>query len=134
MDLGALQQKLRDIYPHHRGVVISCDADRVVLMQAVQTHDLRFGDKVNGPAIMELVDVAGFCAAVSILAAAEDAVTVNLNIDFLAPCATETLHCNADLIKVGRRLITVEASVFDDHHVLCARSRMIYARISHSRN
>ena len=133
MNLGQVKAKMLATYAHSLDSIdLSMVEGQIVLKQVMQAHDFRFGHKVCGPTIMRLVDVAGFCVLCPELDDQEDAVTVHLNVDFLSPCDTQVLYCQATPIKLGRRLCTVEAKVYDDQQALCACARLIYARITHS--
>lgn len=127
----ALQQRLATVYPHCRAQLVAVEAQTVRLQQKAQQHDWRMGNKISGPATMELADVAGFCAALLALDEGEDAVTFDLHIYFLRPCDSPVLHCAARPIKTGSRLIVTEACVYDDKQALCAKADISYVRIRH---
>lgn len=77
---------------------------------------LRPGDSVNGPVLVALVDVAMYAAIMSLIGRSEMALTTNLNINFLRPPPLGDLFAEARMIKLGKRLAVMEATVFSDGH------------------
>ncbi len=77
---------------------------------------LRPGDSVNGPVLVALVDVAMYAAVMSLIGRSEMALTTNLNINFLRPPPLGELLAEARMIKLGKRLAVMEATVFSDGH------------------
>lgn len=77
---------------------------------------LRPGDSVNGPVLVALVDVAMYAAIMSLIGRSEMALTTNLNINFLRPPPLGDLLAEARMIKLGKRLAVMEATVFSDGH------------------
>ena len=77
---------------------------------------LRPGDSVNGPVLVALVDVAMYAAVMSLIGRSEMALTTNLNINFLRPPPLGDLLAEARMIKLGKRLAVMEATVFSEGH------------------
>jgi len=75
---------------------------------------LRPGDTVNGPVLVALVDVAMYAAIMSLIGRSEMALTTNLNINFLRPPPLGELVAEARMIKLGKRLAVMEATVFSE--------------------
>ena len=75
---------------------------------------LRPGDSVNGPVLVALVDVAMYAAIMSLIGRSEMALTTNLNINFLRPPPLGELVAEARMIKLGKRLAVMEATVFSE--------------------
>lgn len=75
-----------------------------------QDRHLRPGGTLSGPSMFTLADFSVYVAIIATLGEAGiEAVTSNLNINFLAKPAARDLICAARLIRVGRRLIVGEA-------------------------
>jgi len=77
---------------------------------------LRPGDSVNGPVLVALVDVAMYAAIMSLIGRSEITLTTNLNINFLRPPPLGELVAEARMIKLGKRLAVMEATVFSEGH------------------
>jgi len=73
---------------------------------------LRPGETVNGPVLFALADVAMYAAVMSLIGRSEMAMTSNLNINFLRPPPMGDLLAEAKMIKLGKRLAVLEATVF----------------------
>lgn len=73
---------------------------------------LRPGGTVSGPAMFTLADVACYVAILAHIGPVALAVTTNLNINFLRRPEPETLTCRAHILKLGKRLAVVEATLF----------------------
>ncbi len=124
-----LLQRLNAIYPHNRVAIEQIDETGAKVRQNVTERDTRLGNKVSGPAIMELVDVAGFCVCLPQLQADEDGVTIALHIHFLTPCESAQLYAHSVCIKSGKRIMVTEVSVYDSQSRLCAKGSVSYMRI-----
>ena len=75
---------------------------------------LRPGGTVSGPTMMELADFAMYVAVFSAIGREPLAVTTNLNINFLRKPGPVDLVADAKLLKVGKRLVVGEVSIFSD--------------------
>jgi uncharacterized protein (TIGR00369 family) len=77
-------------------------------------HDrhLRPGGTVSGPSMFGLADVALYVAILANLGPVGQAVTTNLNINFLRRPEPSDLIGEARLIKLGKRLAVGEVSIF----------------------
>ncbi len=77
------------------------------------------GDYIHGGVVMSLMDIAGIMAGVD----GEDrqAVTVNLNTNFLATAMGETVHAEGRVTRKGRSMF------FCDCRVVDAASGKLYA-------
>lgn len=73
---------------------------------------IRPGEIVSGPALMGLADVAAYAVVLAHLGPVAMAVTNSLNISFLRPCRLERVVADARLLKLGRRLATVEVRLW----------------------
>jgi uncharacterized protein (TIGR00369 family) len=76
-------------------------------------HDdyLRPGGTISGPTMMELADFAMYVAVFSAVGRQPQAVTTNLNINFLRRPARADLVAEARLMKVGKRLVVGEVLI-----------------------
>jgi uncharacterized protein (TIGR00369 family) len=87
---------------------------RARVRQAVDESHLRPGGTVSGPTMMALADVAAYVAILGEIGIVPLAVTTNLSINFLnKPAAGEDLLAEAELLKVGARLIAVDVRLYD---------------------
>lgn len=88
----------------------------------------RPGNIVSGPAQMTLIDVASYAVVLAHIGAVPMAVTHTLNVTFMRACRFETIVADARLLKLGRRLATVDVRLWqgaDDN--LIAQSTVGYA-------
>jgi uncharacterized protein (TIGR00369 family) len=89
---------------------------------------LRPGRIVSGPAIVALADVAAYAVILAHIGAVEMAVTSTLSISFLRACKPETMIADARLLKLGRRLASVDVRVWQgsEAHIV-AQATLGYA-------
>jgi uncharacterized protein (TIGR00369 family) len=83
----------------------------------MRRHDrnMRPGGTISGPAMFTLADFAVYVAIISTLGEAGiDAVTTNMNINFLARAQPGDLVANVNLLRLGRRLAVGEAELYSD--------------------
>jgi uncharacterized protein (TIGR00369 family) len=110
------------------GEVAAVNLDHVQLTLEPLPEMIRPGDIVSGPALMALIDVAAYAAILAHIGPVAMAVTHTLNVTFLRACRFETVVADARLLKLGRRLATVDVRVWqgsDDR--LVAQSTVGYA-------
>ena len=72
---------------------------------------LRPGGTISGPAMMQLADFAMYVAVFSAIGRKPEAVTTNLNINFLRKPGRADLIADARLLKVGKRLVYGEVTI-----------------------
>lgn len=88
----------------------------------------RPGDIVSGPAIMALVDVAAYGVIAAHYGPEAMAVTNALSISFLRACRFEPIIADARILKLGRRLATIDVRVWQrSEDRLVAQSTVGYA-------
>ena len=88
----------------------------------------RPGDIVSGPALMALADVAAYGVIAAHHGPEAMAVTNALSINFLRACRFELIFVDARLLKLGRRLATVDVRIWQgDEDRLIAQSTVGYA-------
>ena len=117
MDIPALHAFLAREFPQVAGEVRveALDGQGVTLRLHVSERHLRPGRTLGGPSIFLLGDVAAYCAILSRIGPEALAVTTNAGIDFLRkPAADRDLLCRAEVLKLGRVLVVVEARMFGE--------------------
>ncbi|MDP6393516.1 MAG: PaaI family thioesterase [Arenicellales bacterium] len=75
---------------------------------------LRPGGTISGPVMMGLADYALYAAILSQIGRVEQAVTTNLNANFLRLPAPGDLLAEASVIKLGKRLAVGEVELYVD--------------------
>ena len=75
---------------------------------------LRPGGTVSGPAMFTLADVACYVVILAHIGPVGLAVTTNLTINFLRKPSPQRITCRARLLKLGKRLAVVEATLFQE--------------------
>jgi uncharacterized protein (TIGR00369 family) len=86
-------------------VTITCGFDE----RLTQQHGL-----LHGGLLASLVDVACGYAALSLLPADREVLTVEFKINFLKPAKTDRLVAVGQVVQSGRTLTVCEGTVFDD--------------------
>lgn len=88
----------------------------------------RPGNIVSGPALMALIDVAAYAVVIAHIGPVAMAVTHTINVTFLRACRWNTVVADARLIKLGRRLATVDVRLWQDsEEQLIVQSTVGYA-------
>ena len=86
------------------------------MRMAAHEKNLRPGNTLSGPSMFQLADVALYVAILATLGeSALQAVTTNLNINFLSRPAPGDLIAEVALIKVGKRLVIGEVEMYSAH-------------------
>lgn len=89
---------------------------------------LRPGGIVSGPTQMALADRAAYAVILAHIGIVPMAVTSNLNMSFLRGIAAEPFYADAHLIKLGRRLATVDVRLWQgEPSNIAAQSTVTYA-------
>lgn len=100
----------------------------VRMRQLPETAQLRPGGIVSGPTQMALADRIAYAVILAHIGIVPMAVTSNLNMSFLRAVRAETFYADAWLIKLGRRLATVDVKLWqDEESVVLAQSTVTYA-------
>jgi uncharacterized protein (TIGR00369 family) len=82
---------------------------------AIHDRHIRSGGTVSGPSMFTLADFSVYVTIIGALGEAGiDAVTTNLNINFLAKPEPRDLVSIVRLIRLGRRLAVGEAELYSD--------------------
>lgn len=89
---------------------------------------IRPGGIVSGPTLMGLIDVAAYAVILAHIGPVEMAVTATLSVSFLRACHLEPVMADARLLKLGRRLASIDVRLWqgtEDH--LVAQATVGYA-------
>ena len=116
MDPEALNRFLETDFPqiHTDGKIFEVMAvgpGTTVMRLVPNERHLRPGGTVSGPTLFALADVAAYCAVLAHIGPVALAVTTNLNINFLRKPEPGPLSCTCRILKLGKRLAVVEASI-----------------------
>lgn len=91
-------------------------------------ENLRPGNLVSGPTQMGLADHAAYAVILAHIGPVAMAVTSNLNFSFLRGVQLRRLVADARLLKLGKRLATVDVVLWqDDEANIVAQSTVTYA-------
>ncbi|OCJ18379.1 thioesterase [Rhizobium sp. AC44/96] len=89
---------------------------------------LRPGGTLSGPALFTLADVTAYVAVIAHIGPVALAVTTNLNINFLRLPRLQPTVCTCKILKLGRRLAVIEASISQgDPEYLIAHATATYS-------
>lgn len=89
---------------------------------------LRPGGIVSGPTQMAFADRAAYAVILAHIGIVPMAVTSNLNMSFLRAIAARDFYADATIIKLGRRLATVDVRIWQDEpQYIAAQSTVTYA-------
>ncbi|SOC39567.1 uncharacterized protein (TIGR00369 family) [Rhizobium subbaraonis] len=116
MTVEELNRFLETDFPeiHTDGKVVEVTAvgpGSVSMRLAPSEKHLRPGGTVSGPTMFALADVAAYCTVLAHIGPVALAVTTNLNINFLRKPQPAPLSCDCRLLKLGKRLAVIEASI-----------------------
>ncbi|MBB4067128.1 uncharacterized protein (TIGR00369 family) [Gellertiella hungarica] len=117
MSIEEIEAFLETDFPqiHTDGRVFEVTAVRpgeIDMVLAPSDRHLRPGGTVSGPAMFTLADVACYVAILAHIGPVALAVTTNLNINFLRKPEPARITCRARILKLGKRLAVVEATLF----------------------
>jgi uncharacterized protein (TIGR00369 family) len=119
MNADEIAKLLRDEFPQFfhpgRGLSIErVDYGNIRVKRRFQEDSIRPGGTISGPTMMELADFAMYVAVFSVAGPLPMAVTTNLNINFLRRPGRGDLVADAKLLKVGKRLVVGEVTIYSD--------------------
>ena len=95
--------------------VVNVSPAAVLMSLSPGERHLRPGGTVSGPTMFTLADVAAYVAVLAHIGPVALAVTTSLNINFLRKPEPEKLFCRARILKLGKRLAVVEATLFQEN-------------------
>ena len=120
LDIARIEALIDDRFPqiHSGGRIFSIEeiGERNARVR-MRHHErmLRPGGTVSGSAMFGLADFSVYVAIIATLGEAGiDAVTTNLNINFLARPEARDMVSSVSLIRLGRRLAVGEAGIYSD--------------------
>ena len=120
LDIARIEALIDDRFPqiHSGGRILTIEGigDRSARVR-MQHHEriIRPGGTESGPAMFTLADFSVYVAIIATLGEAGiDAVTTNLNINFLTKPEARDMLSSVRLIRLGRRLAVGEAQLYSD--------------------
>lgn len=114
MKAEELMDFLRREFPQSRPEryrIESVGDGRLVMRFTATSDDLRPGNTVSGPTLMELADMGMYLALLSVIGPVALAVTTSLNINFLRKPPAGELVVETILLKVGQQLAVGEVTI-----------------------
>ena len=111
---GEIVAYLDEVFPQARGMFVIEDAGALharVRMPIGEQH-LRPGGTVSGPSMFWLADCAFYVAVLASIGREAQAVTSNMNINFLRRPAPADMVGVARILKLGRRLAVGDVTLF----------------------
>lgn len=100
----------------------------VRMKHSAQAAMLRPGGIISGPTQMGFADRAAYAVILAHIGIVPMAVTSNLNMSFLRGLRAQDFYADASLIKLGRRLATVDVRIWQDEpENIAAQSTVTYA-------
>jgi uncharacterized protein (TIGR00369 family) len=119
LDVAGLNAFLDGAFPQREpgamGTVVEARPGFVRLQMQPGDWALRPGGLISGPTQMGLVDGAAYVLVAAHLGPVEMAVTSALNMQFLRPCRPGVLSADANLLKLGRRLVNMDVRLWTDN-------------------
>ncbi|ERL55118.1 PaaI family thioesterase [Psychrobacter aquaticus] len=102
-------------FPQTKCIVETVDETGATLSHDIGINELRPGGTVSGPVLMSIADVAIYVAILGKIGIVPLTVTTSLTINFLRkPSAEARIMADCILMKVGRRLIVGEVSLYSE--------------------
>lgn len=132
MDADGVNALLRRAFPDavERGFpkVTEVGPGRVHVVSAYRDGQLRPGGVLSGPALMSLADTAAYALVLGHVGDQLMAVTSQLNMTFLRGAQPGDLHAEAELLRLGRRLVICDVRLWTESpERLAAQANVTYA-------
>lgn len=132
MDAGALNAFLHrafpEVDPEQMPQVLEVEAGRALLKLPYASRQLRPGGVISGPTMMSLADTAAYAMILARIGEVALSVTTSLNIHFLRGCKPGDLYAEAALLKLGRRIATVDVLMWTEgRERAAAKATVAYA-------
>lgn len=106
---------LKEEFPQAKCTIEAAGNRGATVKYPVGFGDLRPGGTVSGPVLMTVADLALYVAILGEIGLVPLAVTTNLTINFLRkPSSERDIIGECSLIKVGKRLIVGEVSLYSE--------------------
>jgi len=113
--LAEINQFMRQAFPNAQFTIVAAGNKSATIRRRANEQDIRPGGTVSGPTLMALADTALYVAIHATIGITPDAVTSNMNINFLRrPVADKELIAVCELLKVGRSLAVGEVTLYSD--------------------
>ncbi|MEK7456406.1 MAG: PaaI family thioesterase [Pseudomonadota bacterium] len=133
LDLEALGAFLDAAFPTEAraslGSLVEIAPGRVRMLLEPTPAMARPGGIVSGPSLMALADVAAYAVIAAHHGPEPMAVTHGLTISFLRACQFEPIYADACLLKLGRRLSTIDVRIWQgSENRLVAQATVGYAQ------
>ncbi|NND82071.1 MAG: PaaI family thioesterase [Gammaproteobacteria bacterium] len=111
--VSELSEFFRTEFPQQQVVIESVGNRAARIRRPVDAADLRPGNTVSGPFMMGVADTALYAAILAEIGLVALAVTTSLNINFFRrPSATADVIGDCKLLKVGKKLIVGEVTLY----------------------
>ena len=107
---------LDEIFPQARGMFVIEDAGPLhsrVRMPVDHSH-LRPGGTISGPSMFWLADCCFYVAVLASIGRQSEAVTTNMNINFMRRPELKDLTGEARIMKLGRRLAVGDVTLYSE--------------------
>ncbi len=132
MSVAELEAFFRSAFPDvaedHHALIAALAPSRVRLVLPQAALALRPGGIVSGPTQMALADRAAYAVILAHIGPVAMAVTSNFNFSFLRAVKAEPVNADAVLLKLGKRLATVDVRLWQDSEaVVLAQGTITYA-------
>jgi acyl-coenzyme A thioesterase PaaI-like protein len=116
MTVAELEAFLEQAFPRRgsRAEVLELGPGRALVALDPQEAHLRPGKLVSGPTQMGLADHAAYAVILAHIGPVAMAVTSNLNYTFLRGVQLKRLYAEARLLRLGRRLASVDVLLWQD--------------------
>jgi uncharacterized protein (TIGR00369 family) len=116
LDADGVRAYLLEVWPQVNGAwqIESLSSGMARLRKQTLPSELRPGGTVSGPTLMALADSAAYVLVLGLLGRAALAVTSSLHIDFLRRPVEGELIAEAELVKLGRSLVTTSVRLGND--------------------
>jgi uncharacterized protein (TIGR00369 family) len=132
LDAGALNAFLSKAFPEvHPALMPQVDTvepGRILVHQAFASRALRPGGLISGPTQMALADTAAYALILAHIGEVAMAVTTSLTIHFLRGAKPGELYAEGTLLKLGRRIATVDVLIWSESRErAAAKATVAYA-------
>lgn len=109
--------------------LIDIDYGKATLSLAMRDELRQVHGLMHGGAIASLIDTATGFTVASILDKDEKAATIDLTLHYLRPVTEGTLTCTAELVRDGKRFITLSAEAKNEQGKLVATALSTYTKV-----
>jgi len=115
-------QSVNPLFAYLGVVVDEISPGRVVMHLPFRPDFIQGGGMIAGGIIATLADEAMAHAALAGLEPGETTATIEMNIRYLKACSSGTMTSTAELVKKGRRVMTLQAAITDDRNQTVAQA------------